>query len=50
MKSEGYQPDPDDCELGTACACKDYDECTNELHDCTQSMWFLVSLPKGYIL
>ena len=39
--SDGYQPNPADCEpllKPDACACQDYDECTNNLHDCTQSM------------
>ena len=39
--SDGYEPNPADCEPllnPAACACQDYDECSNNLHDCTQSM------------
>ena len=36
--SDGYQVNPTDCELETGCACQDYDECANDLHDCSQSM------------
>ena len=46
LESEGFQPDPTDCELTTGCACKDYDECANDLHDCAQSNFlFLLDGP-----
>ena len=40
LESKGYQRDPDNCELITACACKDYDECANDSHDCSQGLPF----------
>ena len=46
LESEGFQPDPTDCELTTGCACKDYDECANDIHDCAQSNFlFLLDGP-----